>query len=190
MAMRCWPSWSATIFAAAFRRCTSRASIRLSGANLARWCAAPYNRGMLGKRIVACLLLVVVAFLVAAWIANFFGQVGIGTRSGKFDRHFAFRSGSFSISQHGNWMTQGVFWRAYPAPDPDLGIGDLSSLSARLRFTSPAPGNWSLEVPILLLITALVPPVYGWFSSFRFRLWQLFAFTALAALELAFFLRP
>jgi hypothetical protein len=146
---------------------------------------------MLGKRIVACLLLVVVALLVAAWIANFFGQVGIGTRSGKFDRHFAFRSGSFSVSQHGNWMAQGVFWRVYPTPDPEVGIavGDLSSLSARLRFTSTVPGHWSIEVPILMIISALVPLVYGLFSSFRFRLWQLLAFTALVALELAFFLR-
>ena len=149
---------------------------------------------MTGKRIFTWLLLVVVALLVAAWVANFFGQVGVGTRSGKFDRHFAFRSGSLSISQHGNFMAQGLFWRAHlkidPKIDPELAALDQSSLSARLRFSSLSSGHWSVEVPIVLLITALVPLVYGMFSSFRFRLWQYFAFTALVALELVIFLRP
>ena len=146
---------------------------------------------MIRNRIVTCLSLVVVALLVAAWIANFFGQVGIGTRWGQFDQHFAFRSGSLSISQHENIMVQGVFWRANPTLDPELAadVGDLSSLSARLRFTNRGSGHWGIEVPILLLITAMIPLVVGSLSRFRFRLWQYFAFTAIVALELAYFLR-
>jgi hypothetical protein len=143
---------------------------------------------MARKHILTCLLLVVVALLLVAWIANFFGQVGIGTRSGKFDYHFAFRSGSLSVSQHGNYMRQGVFWGSYPPPDPE-DFGDLTSLSARLWFTNTPPGHWMITVPIAMLITALIPLVYGLFSDFRFRLWQILGFTALVALELAFFLR-
>ena len=83
-------------------------------------------------------------------------------------------------------MVQGVFWRNNPA-DPEF--GDLTSLSARLHFSHNSPGHWSIEVPIIMLITALIPLVYGLFSGFRFRLWQFLAFTALVALELAYFLR-
>ena len=88
-------------------------------------------------------------------------------------------------------MVQGVFWRAYPALAPELATnaGDLSPLSARLRFTELVPGYWMIEVPILLLITAMIPLVVGSLIRFRFRLWQYFAFTAIVALELAYFLR-
>jgi len=146
---------------------------------------------MVPKHIVTCLSLIVIASLVAAWIANFFGQFGIGTRYGKFDQHFVFRSGSLSISQHENIMVQGLFWRANPRLEPELAaqVGDLSSLSARLRFKNNSPGHWRIEVPIVLLITALIPLVFGSLSRFRFRLWQFFVFTAILALELAYFLR-
>ena len=46
-----------------------------------------------------------------------------------------------------------------------------------------------LEMPIILLITAMIPVVVGSLFRFRFQLWQYFAFTALIALELAHFLR-
>ena len=146
---------------------------------------------MARNRIFKYLLLFVVAFLGAAWIANFFGQVGIGTRWGKFDQHFTFRSGSLSIAQHNNGMLQGIFWRTYPRNVPEKygGARNVSSLSARLRFTNHGDGHLDVEVPIILLITAMIPVVLGTFSRFRFRLWQLFVFTAILALELAFFLR-
>src|SRR5262245_36912663 len=109
---------------------------------------------MVRKHFLKWLSLGVVAFLVAAWIANFYGQFGFGTRWGKFDQHFAFRSGSLSISQHGNFMKQGVFWMANPRLDPEdaPGVGDLSSLSARLRFRNCAWNRCGIEVPIVLLI--------------------------------------
>ena len=146
---------------------------------------------MVRNRILACIPLIVVALLVGAWIANFFGQVGLGVRTGKFDYHFAFRSGSLSLSRHDNDKVLGLFWRANPTflpPDLAAEVGDISSLSARLRFGSNG-GHWFIEVPIVLLATAFVPLVFGSFLGFRFRLWQCFAFTAIVALELAYFLR-
>jgi hypothetical protein len=44
-------------------------------------------------------------------------------------------------------------------------------------------------VPIPLLITALLPLAIGPFISFRFRLWHYLAYTALVAVELAYYLR-
>jgi hypothetical protein len=146
---------------------------------------------MVRKHIWKCLSLSLSAFLIAAWMANFFGQFGVGTRWGKFDQHFSFRSGSLSISQHRNGMLQGLFWRTYPkyVPEKYGGAVDASSLSARLRFKNPGKGHWDVEVPIILLITAMIPVVAWSFCRFRFRLWQCFAFTAIVAIELAFFLR-
>ena len=144
------------------------------------------------KYSLRSLMIAVAALLVAAWIANFFGQFGFGTRWGKFDQHFTFRSGSLCIAQHGNFMKQGIFWSSYsrwlpPEIAPDA--VDLSSLSARLRVHCLAWNACGIEVPIILLLTAMIPIMYGSFSQFRFRLWHFFAFTAVVAIELAFFLR-
>lgn len=145
---------------------------------------------MIRKRIVAYLLLAVVALLVAAWIANFFGQFGIGTRSGKFDYHYTFRSGNLSLSQHDNSMLQGLFWRTYPPlPEFAADVGTLSSLSAHFRFTNIGAEDWFIQVPIIVLITVLLPFVLGSFLGFRFPLWQFFAFTAIVAVELACFVK-
>lgn len=146
---------------------------------------------MFRKHIVSCLSLIVVALLFAAWIANFFGSFGLGTRWGKFDQHLTFRSGSLCISQHGNFMKQGLFWRSYLRLPPEIAPigGDLSSLSARLRVRCLDWDDCIIEVPIILLMTAMIPIVYGSFSKFRFRLWQFFAFTTVVAVEFAWFLR-
>ncbi len=143
------------------------------------------------RKLVACLSLVVVALLVAAWIANFFGHFGLGTRWGKFDQHFKFGSGSFCISQlDGNFMKQGIFWMPYSRLPPEIAhASDLSPLSARLRVNCLDWDDCKIQVPIILLMTAMIPIVYGSFSKFRFRLWHFFAFTAVMAIEFAFFLR-
>lgn len=50
-----------------------------------------------------------------------------------------------------------------------------------------SPG-W-LVIPITCLLTVLYPFAIGPFLSFRFRLWHYLAFTALVAIELAYYLR-
>ena len=145
---------------------------------------------MVRKRIVSCLSLIIVALLVAAWGANFFGQFGLGTRWGRFDQHFTFRSGSLCIAQYGNFMTQGVFWSTYSGWRPPEAVPvDQSSLAARLRVRCLDWDDCGIQVPIILLMTPMIPIVYGSFSKFRFRLWHFFAFTAIIAIEFAFFLR-
>src|SRR5688500_20384957 len=107
---------------------------------------------MARKHIFTCLLLLIVALLAAAWVTNFFGQFGGGTRSGEFDHHYSFRSGSLCISQDDNSMVQGLFWRAHLAIDPQVDPafaaleGDQGSLSARLRVAPFASGPWSAEL--------------------------------------------
>jgi hypothetical protein len=138
---------------------------------------------MVRKHIWKCLSLIVIALLIATWIANFFGQLGIGARSGPYYYQCAFRSGSLSISkqEYDSSAVQGIFWRAN-------GRRGFSSLYANLYFGKPRSDLWSIAVPIILLTTAMIPIVVGTFSQFRFRLWQFFAFTTILGLELALFL--
>ena len=58
----------------------------------------------------------------------------------------------------------------------------------QLRNATPlgATGYW---FPIPLLCTLILPLAAGPFLSFRFRLWQYLAYTALVAVELAYYLR-
>jgi hypothetical protein len=128
--------------------------------------------------------------LLVAWVLNFFGQFGIGLRSGKHDYHVVFRSGSFSASQHPHQMVQGLFWQRYPNLPADIAaeVGSLNSLSARLSIRTK-PGQLGVGVPIVLIITLLLPFAIGAFTGFRFQLWQFFAFTAIVAVELVYFVR-
>jgi hypothetical protein len=137
---------------------------------------------MIRKHIWKCLSLTVIALLIAVWIGNSFGHLGIGIRSGRFGYGYAFRSGSLHISKTDDFsIAQGIFWRTN-------GENGFSSLYAHLLFGKHRSDLWWIEVPIILLITAMIPVVVGTFSQFRFRLWQFFAFTALVAIELALFL--
>jgi hypothetical protein len=61
-----------------------------------------------------------------------------------------------------------------------------------LRFSargSSLGSAWRANLPFLLLLTLLLPPAVGPFTHFRFPLWSYFAYTALLAAELAYYLR-
>jgi hypothetical protein len=49
--------------------------------------------------------------------------------------------------------------------------------------------RWWFDVPILCLLTANLPLTSGFLIAFRFRLWHYLAYTALIAVELAYYLR-
>jgi hypothetical protein len=59
-------------------------------------------------------------------------------------------------------------------------LGQLKSADPR-----GSTGSW---FPLPLLCTIILPLAIGPFISFRFRLWQYFAYTALVAIELAYYL--
>jgi hypothetical protein len=140
------------------------------------------------NRILKYVPVALIVLLLVAWVLNFFGQFGIGLRPGKHDYHIAFRSGSVSASQHDNNMIQGLFYQQYPRLQPDIAaeVGSLSSLSARLSIRTK-PEQLGVGVPIVLIITLLLPFAIGAFTGFRFKLWQLFAFTTIVAVQLVYF---
>jgi hypothetical protein len=49
--------------------------------------------------------------------------------------------------------------------------------------------QFGVGVPIIVAVTAMLPLAIGPFLSFRFRLWHYLAYTALVAVELAYYLR-
>jgi len=61
----------------------------------------------------------------------------------------------------------------------------------QLRYHSGLAGRpvMELDLPLPLLITLALPLAIGSAIGFRFRLWQYLAYTALVALELAYYLR-
>jgi hypothetical protein len=68
----------------------------------------------------------------------------------------------------------------------------LKSCLGYLRFSargSSLGSAWRANLPFLLLLTLLLPPAVGPFTRFRFPLWSYFAYTALLAAELAYYLR-
>jgi hypothetical protein len=86
---------------------------------------------------------------------------------------------SSSYDEQFYWET-GWHYAPFNFPDGLLGIFRFSSDGETFMFAS---------VPFLVLATALLPFASGSFIHFRFRLWHYLAYTALVAVELAYFLR-
>jgi hypothetical protein len=132
------------------------------------------------RRILKYTPAVVLGMLVVAWGMSQGGWI-----------HFV--SGKFVIGlQHGSingyWQESdrvyffGDFrqeWWFDNAPH----LGNLTIADARSYSSTGS------SFPIPLLATIILPFVIGPFISFRFRLWHYFAYTALVAIELAYYLR-
>ena len=58
-----------------------------------------------------------------------------------------------------------------------------------LGFQPPLARTLTLAIPFVFLTTTLLPLAIGPFINFRFRLWHYLAYTALVAVELAYYLR-
>jgi hypothetical protein len=143
---------------------------------------------------------VVLGLLVVAWVVSWFGTVSVShTRRSGSDSWYlqvACRDGTVFFPMwpilppekppnRWNWRR-----RAKPAapkqtkPTKEVVLGQNFSL----WMTQPGPyGAGAIAIPLLL--TALLPLAIGPFISFRFRLWHYLAYTALVAVELAYYLR-
>jgi hypothetical protein len=130
------------------------------------------------RRILKYTPAVVLGLLVLAWVLTQGGWMQFSSPKCVI----ALQHGSVT----GYWQESdkvSVFWdfrnKWWLNDTPKLG---------HLRSASPlgAAGHW---FPILLLATLILPLAIGPFIAFRFRLWHLLAYTALVALELAYYLR-
>ena len=137
------------------------------------------------RRIVKYTPASFLGLLLVAWTVNFFGIVGLGTRSGISDFHYTITNHALTVGRYdGNRMMQGWFW--YPKEKFSPGI----DTSPYLRlYREPGTNDWLLTIPIAFAATLILPLAIGPFLSFRFRLWHCLAYTALVAIELAYYLR-
>jgi hypothetical protein len=128
---------------------------------------------------------VVLGLLVVVWMASTFGgDLGyssssyvVGTSSGGlvvlYDGTGPFEPGfSWERLQKSEQRFFGYFYFFY---------------EDRSEFRLP-PRMWSF-VPTASILTLLMPLAIGPFIRFRFRLWHYLAYTALVAVELAYYLR-
>jgi len=130
------------------------------------------------RRILKFTPAVLLGLLVVAWLMTQGGWM-------------QFTSGKFVIAlQHGSvtgyWQeSDGVnfFWSSRKEWWFKNGLA-----LGRIRTATPfsSTGYW---FPIPLLCTLILPLAVGPLVSFRFRLWHFLAYTALLAMELAFYLR-
>ena len=130
------------------------------------------------RRILKYAPAVVMGLLAVAWFL---------TQGGWLE----FCSGKFVIAlQHGSitgyWQESDriIFFRDFRK---EWWLDDAPKLG-RIRTADglSATGYW---FPIPLLCTIILPFAIGPFISFRFRLWHYFAYTALVAVELTYYLR-
>lgn len=121
---------------------------------------------------------VLCGLLVVAWVVSWFVTVGVG-----WDHHpenfVGVRYGSIQI-----WRTTPVDW---PLP--------VSTMQDRIRDNlGQWCWNWEPDkiicnIPVLFAVTSLLPAAVAPFTRFRFPLWSYFVYTAVLAVELAYYLR-
>jgi hypothetical protein len=143
------------------------------------------------RRILKYTPAVVLGLLVVAWVVSWFGVGSIRWPLAGYD--FAFISGYGSIHLHS--IPSGVS----PSFSPSCHFQGYKSSDIKFAAIFGSCGvrvqNFGgvdivrLAFPYLGLLTGAMPIGAGPFISFRFRLWHYLAYTALVAVELAYYLR-
>jgi hypothetical protein len=129
---------------------------------------------------------VVLGLLVVAWVASAFAIVGTVLPSTNGGRGYGILCGRGTIA---------IFYsETYPPNRLHTEIVRNPSIIGAFRLRSQHRPLWvapslDIQFPLAWIATALLPLAIGPFLSFRFRLWHYLAFTALVAVELAYYLR-
>jgi hypothetical protein len=132
---------------------------------------------------------VLFALLVVAWVFSVYGKYGVLMRggSGHADRSrllIGSNFGSIIVSYHPSWPEKphaAIFPHAMSEMLSRQWCGEFKSQRKQLR------SDW--YVPIPLMLSVLLPFTIGPLTRFRFPLWSYFAWTALVAAELTYYLR-
>lgn len=137
------------------------------------------------RRILKYTPAVVTGLLVVAWLASLVSQFGMIAPSpdGWGQIFFGCADGAVAFQSSGSVFEAGPFLH-FASPEFYLGSFDAHWDG----WIHPVP-NCGLKLPILAVVMALTPLAIGPFISFRFRLWHYLAYTALVAVELAYYLR-
>lgn len=128
---------------------------------------------------------VLCGLLVAGWVLSCFHSAGVEIVFGEHRTHFSFLRGSLVIWKGYDLESGNPFeFFAEPLPRPASGFSFLGKAAYRSGVTLHI-----VRLPIPFLLTLLLPVAAGCLIRFRFPLWSYFAWTALIAAELAYYLR-
>jgi len=134
------------------------------------------------RRILKYTPAVVLGLLVIVWMASCFGAVMF---------IFKWQSQRLHLTCGAGNVTFGTVLGPYATPKLIAGLYwefHWQDMTGNL-VVQTSPKSLHIQVPQLFLITAVLPLAAGPFLSFRFRLWHYLAYTALVAVELAYYLR-
>jgi hypothetical protein len=133
------------------------------------------------RRILKFTPAVMLGLMVVAWVASHFRRIWLNVDCDQRGVALDFAQGGLDVIVHPSAGFE-MEVQHYPlAPQHGNVLGTLGY--SRLEFLTIT------SVPVLLIVTILFPLAIGPFISFRFRLWHYLAYTALVAVELAYYLR-
>jgi hypothetical protein len=144
------------------------------------------------RRILKYTPAVVMGLLILTWVASWFAYWSVQLRFAGRDLTVGSSLSMLFLRNEATGFTDnfapGVSVGFHPSSDwrvarlTGLGWGKLQRMQLRdIR-------SW-IRVPIPIILSALLPLAIGPLISFRFRLWHYLAYTALVAVELAYYLR-
>lgn len=131
---------------------------------------------------------IVVGLLALAWVVGLFGRATVAFSTSYLHRVSATAAdGSLTFCTGLAAAPFPTSWRPF-----SRFFGPGESMLGHLRYEPHPLAGYRcarLEVPILVLITAVLPLAVGALTRFRFQLRHFFAFVTLFAVELALYLR-
>ena len=144
------------------------------------------------RRILKYTPAVLLGLLAVAWVTSCFAMFGFSFDVSHRDRRgnqyqqlqIAFRGGSAYVGQLASKRQLPLFF-----VEPRTAASTLEDALGKLAYEDRPPLFRHALVPIAILLAGLLPLAIGPFISFRFRLRHYLAFTALVAIELAYYLR-
>jgi hypothetical protein len=146
------------------------------------------------RRILKCTPAVMMGLLVVAWVVSVFYRVVLfqevegGSKSSPNQIVFGIGEGSVMLKLVPSARTINKLW-IRRQKEKDWRVAGKFYYGNTLGFQPPLARTLTLGIPVPLLITLVFPLAVGPFISFRFRLWHYLAYTALVAVELAYYLR-
>ena len=128
---------------------------------------------------------VVLGLLVVAWVVSGFGGFGYLSQSRKLEFGSSYSVIGFTNADAPAIAGQAGWRFHYGWVGLQGFVGDLEATT----FERYGARMVHFHVPIAALVTVVLPWALGPFLTFRFRLWHYLAYTALVAVELAYYLR-
>src|SRR5688500_1510907 len=137
------------------------------------------------RRILKYTPTVAIGLLVVLWTVNIFWRVWVfPPQLGSSHYHMV------SLSHGGltYFHVPGSGWdRNYSRGRIELKSREATLYLGMRSFNTNDPSRARVMIPYSVLITAILPLALGPILSFRFRLWHYLAYTALVAVELAYY---